>query len=486
VTAIEQLTKPIMKINMLIEILSRRSFTQYKLFLTCLSERNPHDVVNALDMNGVMTSVDIILGGPNSQCREELQKQTVKLFRQRVNVTRSDKTLDELLGIHDVKLAGLAYTDSHNVCACVICETLEALHTLRQLFDSGLLKNNIETVFNYFSVIIGSLFQAVREKYISLCEHSKAEDNFHKVSQHAEQSSPCCFQLTSLWNELEQIVLKTFLILYANVRKTTCQPEQIVFSTLTSVCAAWRMLFTSNQRLIRSLFRELDMLPSRVRLVKQLGVTGGITGVTHLDGRIFILLDVQHKFSNDQVNLSLDIINTIHVYDAKTFLQLDDLIVTIPEMGYFEFTDIDGCNRNHCLYLNDYIGNCILRVSADSNNVARWLNLSPCSNHWKISKCHPNKLSVTPRGHVLIIEKLSMKLTFYGPDAIPRWTIKLPDEMSDDCYAAKTPTGNYVLSNGVGCRAHSRVCEVTTDGRVIRSYQSRESAVALSRYRLNC
>jgi len=44
--------------------------------------------------------------------------------------------------------------------------------------------------------------------------------------------------------------------------------------------------------------------------------------------------------------------------------------------------------------------------------------------------------------------------------------------MSDDCYAAETLTGNYILSNGVGCRAHSRVCEVTTDGRVIRSYQA--------------
>jgi len=237
VTAIEQLTKPNMKIDMLIEILIRRSFTQYRLFLMCLIETNQHDVMRALDMNGVMTSVDVILGGRNSQCRDKLQKQIVKLFKRRMNSTNHDKTLDELLGILDVKLAGLAYTDSDNVRAYFICETLDALFTLRQLFDSGLLKNCIETVLNYLTIIIGGLSQPVRVKYISLCDYCKAEDNFHKLTQPVI-SSPGYFQLTILSTELlEQVLLKTFLILYANVRKTTCQPEQTVYSTLTSVYA---------------------------------------------------------------------------------------------------------------------------------------------------------------------------------------------------------------------------------------------------------
>jgi len=165
------------------------------------------------------------------------------------------------------------------------------------------------------------------------------------------------------------------------------------------------------------------MLPSRVRLVKQLAVEGsiwGITGVTHLNGRIYVLLNVKYEFSFVSRRGSFDTINTIHVYDAKTFLQLDDLVVAMKGMRNFEFADIDGGNRNHCLYLNEYRNSCNLRVSGGGNEVSRWLNLPPRSNHRKKSKCHPNKLSVTPRGHVLIIEKLSMKLTVYGPDAIPR------------------------------------------------------------------
>jgi len=77
---------------------------------------------------------------------------------------------------------------------------------------------------------------------------------------------------------------------------------------------------------------------------------------------------------------------------------------------------------------------------------------------------------VTFEGLVLLIDEVEMKLYVYGADAILVRAITLPGDMEHPSHAVETSTGNFIISHGEDCYSRNRVCELASDGRVIRSY----------------
>jgi len=97
-------------------------------------------------------------------------------------------------------------------------------------------------------------------------------------------------------------------------------------------------------------------------------------------------------------------------------------------------------------------------------------SITDCFTNINILQSVTQYLSVTSCGNVLLIDGLSSTLYIYGPDAQLVHAIRLPSDMRHPRHAVETTTGNFVICHGWKDDLLNRVCEVTKDGRVIRSY----------------
>jgi len=106
--------------------------------------------------------------------------------------------------------------------------------------------------------------------------------------------------------------------------------------------------------------------------------------------------------------------------------------------------------------------NCIVRLTGEGQTIiiVKWLDTGIYTRY----------ISVTSQGFVLLIDEVEMKLNVYGADAILVRAITLPGDMKYPSHAVETSTGNFIISHGEDCYSRNRVCELTPDGPVIRSY----------------
>jgi len=184
---------------------------------------------------------------------------------------------------------------------------------------------------------------------------------------------------------------------------------------------------------------ELERLTS-------LQVKDKLWGVAELDGRIYVLCGSR----------------TVVVYDGSTFERLTEAEVRDKSLDAF---DIAACTINHCLYVLDGNKRDVWRLKNEQSQPDLWL------------RTEVDSFSVTPNGHVLLLSNSEpASLSIHGPDANLLETVKLPNELKEPQHAVETRDGNFIVSHGgyqlkeSTCNSQHRVCEMTRDGTVIRSY----------------
>src|SRR6218665_3446602 len=149
----------------------------------------------------------------------------------------------------------------------------------------------------------------------------------------------------------------------------------------------------------------------------------GIGGLTILDKELFVVIDKSSQFevySSMQLSLSRQ-------------WKLNELLYP---------TDIVSCNRNKCLYINDYNGpgqlKQILRVDPNGNLINKWST----GEDWGWG------LSVTHESNVILTSYQKNKLIEYSPEGLQLLICELNLLPSDACihnpwHAIKLTNGNF-------------------------------------------
>jgi len=304
-SAIEQESDKYNKNRKLLAILKRRSFDQFLLFYKCLSETNQLDVVHALRMSKTMTSVDVYIDVSDSKQRAEIQRIIGDQFRRMVVMSQRNIAFDAILVKIDAKLAVLVHIPRFRFYF-----VFESERAMRHQFDSGELKKDVELLFKYLLMDAQFPFHPVRVKFISLNDYCSSLDSAH------QDVSISNTKMTGLPNDLiEQVLVKSFLVKYVKFCRTTLQPRSSIIKSLSSVCASWRAIATQGQLFRRRTFsgRLAGLTIIRDKQVSRFSTKLDTCALTLLNERIYVC------------NRS----DIIQVYDAQTFVKLDDLVIRI-------------------------------------------------------------------------------------------------------------------------------------------------------------
>src|SRR6218665_911738 len=158
-----------------------------------------------------------------------------------------------------------------------------------------------------------------------------------------------------------------------------------------------------------------------------LGQYDDIIGITKLRNEIYIM--VQRSYSASAVELS--------VFEDRIPFRLKKKM----EMNQFKDpVDMESCEEESCLYVNDCDGSCVWKISIETekqHKPTKWLSFDYL----------PLSISVTCDGELLIINSSSSSLMIYGSDAGLLRSIKLPTYIKNPDHAVETSIGNFVIIN---------------------------------------
>jgi len=156
-------------------------------------------------------------------------------------------------------------------------------------------------------------------------------------------------------------------------------------------------------------------------------------------------------------------------FNATTHQRLTDINVK----GLSAPSDIAACQQTSQLYIPDYHGECIWRVSEDGADIKRWWSQSSSDTF------EPWKLSVTAT-RVLVTPLRAKQLMQLDTDGNELRRVQLPPDM-EPCHAVESPTGTFIVSHDNTQRStQGQVSEVQTDGKVLRQFRgSRLSPLGL-------
>jgi len=181
-------------------------------------------------------------------------------------------------------------------------------------------------------------------------------------------------------------------------------------------------------------------------VIKKISTGGGVRGVTSVDDELFVLL-----WQRDN--------NQVCVYSINDYQQRRHL--NVPQYKPNDDSDMTSCVRHKCLYMSDCGNRCIHRYQLASSATSKWS-----------VRGEPLGLSVTPSGNLLV--------TCWGePNKLVELSVDSGESVRDialqadiECpwHSVQLTTGQFVVCHGwLGCLLH-RVCVVSDDGKVTRSY----------------
>jgi len=162
-----------------------------------------------------------------------------------------------------------------------------------------------------------------------------------------------------------------------------------------------------------------------------------VAGVTSLADEVYVLRDKDR----DQVE----------VYDVITYrLQR---CLTVPDLRVV--TDMTSCEHYRCVYIGDYVDECIHRLDVQGG-VTRWdVNDKP--------EC----LSVNAAHNVLVTCYVVGKIKEFSSHGDLLRELTLPDDVIHPQHAIQTHNGQLIVCHGDRDDAVHRVCKISVDGRDI-------------------
>lgn len=186
--------------------------------------------------------------------------------------------------------------------------------------------------------------------------------------------------------------------------------------------------------------------PSRIHTIKTQAaetLDKSIKGTAILNNELFIISQLDSE---------------VEVYDCTSLAlrrrwQLNDL--GDPD-------DATSCVRNRCIYISDNKtdGKEIFRIDVDGNII----------NRWSIGE-ESGRLSVTDQATVILSLFNSSKLVEYSPDGLLIRVLNLLGHgLTHPMHAIRLNNGNFVMTQGYLDDPTHKICEVTSDGKMIRSF----------------
>ena len=179
----------------------------------------------------------------------------------------------------------------------------------------------------------------------------------------------------------------------------------------------------------------------------QAGDAFAFFGFTILDKELFVVSDESSK---------------VQVYDSMKF----SFSRRWKLKEFIDPTDIVSCNRNKCLYVFDYKGDHqskeILRVDPNGKLIKKW----------STGDDDGFRLSVTHEWNVVLTVENKNKLNEYSPDGqlIREINLSLHAGINNPFHAIKLANGQYVVSHGDDGDDTHRVCVVSSDGKLKKSF----------------
>jgi len=163
--------------------------------------------------------------------------------------------------------------------------------------------------------------------------------------------------------------------------------------------------------------------------------------VTYLDNDIYVL-----RWKETE---------QIEVFDADNYSLLRCL--SVPDLE--GFADMTSCGFFRCLYVSDYINDCVNRVEVDGT-VTQWpVSDGPCG------------LSVSVTTHNVLVtchDVCTIKEFTHQGD--PVRTITFTDDVTNPWHAIQLTSGEFVVCHGSLDDLVHRVCRLDTDGCVVQSF----------------
>jgi len=188
------------------------------------------------------------------------------------------------------------------------------------------------------------------------------------------------------------------------------------------------------------------------QLVHTLPEGEAVAGVTLLAGEIYLL----RRKQRDQVE----------VYDVITYrLQR---CLTVPDAH--NCIDMTSCEHNRCVYIGDFIADCVHRLDVQGA-VTRWaVNDSPVG------------LSVNAAHNGLVTCLTVRKIKEFSSHGDLLRELTLPDDVITPWHAIQTRSGQFIVCHGGAADPVHRVCMISADGRHIVHSHGGQSGSGTDQY----
>jgi len=178
------------------------------------------------------------------------------------------------------------------------------------------------------------------------------------------------------------------------------------------------------------------------REIQRLPQAETVSGVTSLDNHLYMLRGSKTS-------------KQVEVYDIDSYrLQR---YLTVPRLG--TAYDIVACAHNRCAYISDASHKSIHKIALSGDTIT----------HWPVNDT-PNGLSVSLTHGVLVTCRWARKIKELSTDGQLIREVVLPGDVVSLWHSVQLSSGEFIVCHGNVCDPVHRVCLVSSDGHVVKSF----------------
>jgi len=187
-----------------------------------------------------------------------------------------------------------------------------------------------------------------------------------------------------------------------------------------------------------------------------------VMGITSLGNRLYVL---RNRATNQ---VEVEDINSSHLLHH----------LTVP--GLRGGVDIVACAHNCCIYVLDVSSNCVHRLALShaaltqrplytALGLPRLAVSGTVVTQWPVHD-KPSSLSLAVTHSILVTCREVRKIKEFSTDGQLLREVVLPDDVVGLAHSVQLPSGEFVVCHGGRADAVHRVCLVSPDGHVVKSY----------------
>jgi hypothetical protein len=478
--------------NMLLDIVSRGSRSNFDKFVTCVRDSGQQQLCRLLVEDGTVAQIVVKLDGTGTRTllysrlaihMKEVLQHDVKEDEERIvnefmtllktsSNERRKQLYNQMCKLHE-EIDLIAVNTRHSIALFYFCTTFAGLLHLNELYTSEQLQTHLCCTFR--KLINCSRPGIIKTLTWNRSNHAKCFkffcttlnlSVFIEIYDQADRNrKQCCIRRRAAESKridqfpletIERIILKATAALFEVLLPVSLQAELCAVATVCAVSRLWwRLTFREhNKRLLRMQFKRVShpFLVSS-RLLKILHMND-VWGMCEFSNKLYAAEYYSH------------VIKVFNI--SPPFSRLTD--IEIP--GLIASTDIVVCTETIQLYIADCEQRAIWRVNLSCyKQVDKFI-----STQWR-----PNSLSTRFR-RLLISPYDGDALSIYSDDGVLLKHIKLPHYLRAT-HAMESTHNTYIVSHhslptGDTLQPeHESVSEIDINGRVVRTFNSQHNDI---------